>query len=41
MRFIQILEFTTSRIDEIQALMDTWVAQSRGTPQGRALGPHH
>lgn len=30
MGFIQILEFTTTRIDEVQALMDTWVARSEG-----------
>ena len=30
MRFIQIFEFTTTRIDEIEALMDKWVAQSEG-----------
>ncbi len=30
MRFIQIFEFTTTRVDEIKALMDNWVAQSEG-----------
>jgi hypothetical protein len=34
MRFIQIFEFTTTRIDEIEALLDKWVAQSEGGPQG-------
>jgi quinol monooxygenase YgiN len=30
MRFIQILEFDTTRIHEVEALMDTWVAKSEG-----------
>lgn len=30
MRFIQIFEFTTTRIDEVEALLDKWVAQSEG-----------
>lgn len=30
MRFIQIFEFTTTRIDEVEALMDKWVTQSAG-----------
>ncbi len=30
MRFIQSFEFTTTRIDEIEALMDKWVAKSEG-----------
>jgi hypothetical protein len=30
MRFIQIFEFTTTRIDAVEALMDNWVAQSEG-----------
>lgn len=37
MTFIQTIEFTTSHIDEIQDLMDDWLAKSEGrrTP-GRA-----
>jgi len=30
MRFIQMFEFTTTRIDEVDALMEKWVAQSEG-----------
>jgi quinol monooxygenase YgiN len=31
MAFIQIIEITTSRLDEIEALMDEWVARTEGT----------
>jgi quinol monooxygenase YgiN len=30
MKFVQIIEFTTSRLDEVEALMDKWVAESEG-----------
>ena len=30
MSFIQVIEFETSRPDEVQALMDDWVAQTEG-----------
>lgn len=30
MRFIQIIEFTTSRIDEVNAALDDWLAQTQG-----------
>jgi len=30
MSFIQIIEVTTTRLDEIQALMDEWVAKTEG-----------
>lgn len=30
MRFIQIIEFTTSRIDEMTQLMDEWLASTEG-----------
>jgi hypothetical protein len=30
MKFIQIIEFTTARIDEVEALMDKWVTLSAG-----------
>jgi hypothetical protein len=30
MSFIQTLEFTTDRIDDVEAVMDKWVAQSQG-----------
>ena len=30
MRFIQIIEFTTSRIDELNAALDDWLAQTQG-----------
>jgi hypothetical protein len=30
MRFIQIFEFTTTRVDDVEALIDKWVAQSEG-----------
>jgi hypothetical protein len=30
MRFIQMFEFTTTRINEVEALMEKWVAQSEG-----------
>jgi hypothetical protein len=33
MRFIQTFEFTTTRIDEIEALLEMWVAQSEGRRQ--------
>jgi hypothetical protein len=30
MKFAQIIEFTTSRIDEFNARLDTWMAKSEG-----------
>jgi len=30
MRFFQIIEFTTSRIDELNAALDQWLAQTQG-----------
>ena len=30
MRFIQIIEFTTSRIDELDTLLDEWLDRTRG-----------
>jgi quinol monooxygenase YgiN len=30
MRFIQIIEFTTSRVDELNALLDQWLDQTQG-----------
>lgn len=30
MKFIQIIEFTTSRIDELNQLMDEWLASTEG-----------
>ena len=30
MRFIQLIEFTTSRIDEINTALDEWLAQTQG-----------
>jgi len=30
MRFIQIIEYKTSRIDEFNALLDTWVEKNAG-----------
>jgi len=30
MAFVQIIEFTTTRMDEIEALMQDWVAQTEG-----------
>lgn len=30
MSFIQIIEITTTRLDEIEALMDEWVTQTEG-----------
>ena len=30
MAFVQIIEVTTSRIEEIQALMDAWVTKTEG-----------
>ncbi|MDH6136669.1 quinol monooxygenase YgiN [Kitasatospora sp. MAA4] len=30
MRFIQIIEFKTSRIDEFNALLDSWVEKNEG-----------
>ena len=30
MRFIQIIEFTTSRIDELNTALDEWLAQTQG-----------
>ena len=30
MAFIQIIEVTTTRLDEIQSLMDEWVAKTEG-----------
>lgn len=30
MRFIQIIEFTTTRIDELNAALDDWLAQTQG-----------
>ena len=31
MRFVQTIEFKTSRIDEINQLMDEWLASTEGT----------
>lgn len=30
MAFIQIIEFKTSRIDEVEALMDEWIERTKG-----------
>ena len=30
MRFIQIIDFTTSRIDEVNAALDEWLTQTQG-----------
>jgi hypothetical protein len=30
MRFIQIIEFTTSRLDDLNALLDQWLDQTEG-----------
>jgi hypothetical protein len=30
MRFIQTIEFNTSRIDEVNAALDEWLAQTAG-----------
>ena len=30
MRFIQVFEFTTTRVDAVETLIDKWVAQSEG-----------
>jgi quinol monooxygenase YgiN len=30
MRFIQIIEFTTTRIDELNAALDEWLARTQG-----------
>ena len=30
MNFIQVIEFTTTRIDEIEGLMDAWMAKTAG-----------
>jgi hypothetical protein len=30
MRFIQIIEFTTSRIDEVNTALDDWLVQTQG-----------
>jgi hypothetical protein len=30
MRFIQIIEFTTSRVEELNALLDQWLDQTQG-----------
>lgn len=33
MEFIQIIELTTSKLDEVQALMDEWVTATEGKRQ--------
>lgn len=35
MSFIQIIEVTTTRLDEIQAVMDEWVAKTEGQRKAR------
>ena len=35
MEFIQIIEFSTTRLDEIQALVDEWRAATGGRSQAR------
>ena len=30
MGFVQLIEFTTSRIDEVESLMDDWVSKTEG-----------
>ena len=37
MAFIQIMEFTTSRIDELQELMDQWIAATQGKRTAQRL----
>ncbi|WP_037606307.1 hypothetical protein [Streptacidiphilus rugosus] len=32
MAFVQIIEYTTSRIDELNALLDDWVERNAGNP---------
>ena len=36
--FVQILEFTTSRFDELEKLADDWRARREGEPGGPVLG---
>lgn len=31
MKFVQIIEFSTSRIDEVEALMEDWLTKTEGT----------
>ena len=35
MQFIQIIEFTTTRFDEVEALMDEWVTKTEGKRKAR------
>ncbi|HUZ10430.1 MAG TPA: hypothetical protein VMU76_09710 [Acidimicrobiales bacterium] len=35
MEFVQIIEFTTTRIDEVEALVDEWRAKTQGTRNAR------
>jgi hypothetical protein len=35
MEFIQVIEFTTSRFDEVEALMNEWVAKTEGKRKAR------
>jgi len=36
--FVQIIEFTTSRVDELQKLADDWRARREGEPGGPGRG---
>ena len=36
MEFIQIIEITTTRLDEVQALMDEWVSATAGKRKARS-----
>ena len=33
MKFVQIIEFTTSRIDEFNASLDEWMSRTEGAPR--------
>ena len=33
--FVQVIEFTTSRIDEVESLMDDWVSKTEGKRTAR------
>ena len=35
MEFIQVIELTTTRLDEVQAVMDEWVAATEGKRKAR------
>ena len=37
--FLQIIEFTTGRVEELDALLDEWLERTQGKRTASLLGP--